>query len=130
MLRRVVQSPTVHRSGEFLDSIKEAVLTDPSPSGLEGCLRIGVALPTGDRWLEVRLDGQGAHAGAPADGGGVDVSLLVGDYEAKRFLQGRRLPHAPLFSVQGDDRLLRRFLRRYLRASRWAALQDWDGCSN
>lgn len=120
----------MHGSGEFLESIKEAVLADPQPAGLQGCVRIGVALPTGDRWLEVHMDGDQARAGAPERGRGVDVSLLVGDYEAKRLLQGRRLPHSPLFSVHGDDRLLRSFLRRYLRASRWAGLHTWGEASN
>lgn len=111
------------RTDEFLESIKDAVMKDSAPSGLEGCVRIGVAHPTGDDWLEVRLDGQRARAGAPQAGRGVDVSLLMGDYEAKRLLMGRRLPHAPLFSVQGDDRLLNRFMNRYLRESRWSGLR-------
>ncbi|MEL6186426.1 MAG: hypothetical protein AAFU79_17530 [Myxococcota bacterium] len=98
-------------------------MTDPAPSGLEGCVRIGVAYPTGDDWLEVRLDGQRAHAGAPEEGRGVDVSLLMGDYEVKRLLMGRRLPHAPLFSVHGDDRLLAKFMKRYLREKRWSGLR-------
>lgn len=110
--------------GEFLSSIREAVLADPGPAGLKGCLRIGVAYPTGDHWLEVRLDGKTVEAGDPRKGSGVDVSLLIGDYEARRFLRGRALPHAPLFSVQGDDKLLVQFVGRYLRSARWSGLQS------
>jgi hypothetical protein len=108
-------------SDRLLNAIRRAVLEDEAPPGLQGRLRIGVAHPTGDDWLEVRLEEERAEAGAPSRGG-ADVSLLVGDYEAKRLLLGRGLPHAPLFSIQGDEVLLSRFVERYLPAREWAGL--------
>lgn len=108
---------------ELLERIEHAVLSDGAPPGLTGCLRIGIAHPTGERWLEVRLDGDSAQAGAPRSGG-ADVTLLLGDYEAKRLLSGRRLPHRPLFSVRGDGVLLSRFVERYLTSERWVGLRE------
>lgn len=61
------------------------------------------------------------EAGAPVSTD-VDVSLLIGDYEAKRLLGGRQLPHAPLYSVLGDASLLDRFLSRYLGTAGWQSL--------
>lgn len=110
-------------SGALLSAIRETVLRDAAPPGLRGCLRFGIAQPTGDVWLEVRLEEGAAEAGAPRSGG-ADVSLLVGDYEARRLLRGRKLPHAPLFSVQGDGELLARFVERYLPAEQWIGLRE------
>ncbi len=113
-------------SGTLLTAIRTAVLADEAPPGLAGCVRIGVAYPTGDCWLEVRFKETSAEAGAPRPGD-VDVSLLLGDYEAKRLLRGRALPHAPLFSVQGDSALLDRFFDRYRLCERWAGLRVRPG---
>lgn len=109
--------------GEFLKELRQTLLMDPGPSGLSGRLLIGVAHPTGESWMEVHLDGESVKVSDPK-GGGADVNVLVGDYEAKRILKGRGLPHKPLFSVQGDGALLARFVDRYLAGERWIAFRE------
>lgn len=119
----ITEASNARPRGPLLHAIRRAVLDDAGPPGLRGRVRIGVAYPTGDSWLEVRLDGERAEAGAPSRGG-ADVSLLVGDYEEKRLLRGRGLPHAPLFSLQGDGALFSRFVERYLADAVWSGLRE------
>lgn len=114
------------RPHDLLDNLGALVLADGSPCELVGCLRIGVAYPTGDQWLELRFDGESAWVGQPRERG-ADTTVLLGTYEARRILAGRRLPTAPLFSVQGDAELYARFVRRYLSDARWVGLQPSEG---
>lgn len=114
------------RNRSFLHALTAAVVSDPEPSGLEGCVRVGIAHPTGDDWIELRFDGTGARVG-PTTPEGADVTLLVGTYEARRIMAGRRLPHAPLFSLQGDASLYDRFVARYFADDGWVGLQRAEG---
>lgn len=102
----------------LLDTV---VRSDPQPSGFAGSVCLGVRHQNQVSWWWVRSDGRTVTTGrASTRRAQATFTLLMDEETARHIFSPNGLPKQPeLLIKEGDERLFKRFIARYLNRQSW-----------
>jgi hypothetical protein len=100
------------------------ILRDPGPAGFTGALAVGIRGPKGYRWWQGYFGASIRTRRGLARPRDVQAILYLAQSDAAHILSSGTVPPRPeLLSIEGDRKLIERFVERYTSRTSWVGIR-------